>query len=285
MGLILKDLSRIRVPKFSDTHQAQIETLVKNSISVNRQSKTLYSQAQHLLESELGLDKLSFQKPVGYTARFSELEQSRRMDAEFFHTKYEPFLAAIKGYRGGWSTLKQLTNRTLPNFNGKGHSADYDYVEIGDISVGDGGYTSNRIPAKQLPANAKIMLKGGEIVISQVRPTRGAIAIIEDILPYPTICSGAFYVCTANDLNQREAIWTYLRSIRSIFKKYCGGTSYPTIESDYIAKFPVPIFQKKLSTRVRDLVLKSRTTKKKSQELLDQAKTRVEQVIEEAVRR
>ena len=89
MGLILKDLSRIRVPKFSDTHQAQIETLVKNSISVNRQSKTLYSQAQHLLESELGLDKLSFQKPVGYTARFSEVVTNSRFDSDYYQIKYK----------------------------------------------------------------------------------------------------------------------------------------------------------------------------------------------------
>ena len=31
-------------------------------------------QAQQLLEAELGLDKLTFQKPVGYTARFSDVD-------------------------------------------------------------------------------------------------------------------------------------------------------------------------------------------------------------------
>ncbi|OIN95173.1 MAG: hypothetical protein AUJ48_03765, partial [Deltaproteobacteria bacterium CG1_02_45_11] len=278
--LSLQRMKKLRIPLLSN--YAEVEEIV-NFVSSKKEAKDLYEQAQHLLESELGLDKLSFQKPVGYTARFSELEQSHRSDAEFFHTKYEPFLESTKKYHNGCAPLKQLTKRTLPNFNGKGNSEDYEYVEIGDIKVGDGAYTSSRIPAKQLPANAKIILNGGEILISQVRPTRGAIAIIDDTLSQPTICSGAFYVCMANDPNQREAIWLYLRSIRPVFEKYCGGTSYPTIESNYIAKFPVPIFQKKLAKQVRELVLKSKAAKKESQRLTTLAKTRVEQLIEEAV--
>jgi type I restriction enzyme S subunit len=276
-------LLRLPIPRFAESIEAELAMFVRKAYELRKESISLYKQAHHLLESKLGLDKLSFQKPVGYTARFSELEQSRRADAEFFHTKYESFLSAVKGYRGGWTTLKQLTDRTLPNYNGKGRSEDYKYIEIGDINIGDGSYTSSRILATQLPANAKIILNGGEILISQVRPTRGAIVIIDDALSYPTICSGAFYVCTAKEQNRREAVWLYLRIIKAIFEKYCGGTSYPTIDSNYVAKFPVPIFQNKLALRVRELVLKSKAAKGESQRLITLAKTRVEQLIEEVV--
>jgi hypothetical protein len=277
--LSLKKMKKLRIPLLPN--HGKVEDIVKRFVVSKTAAKEFYTQAQHLLESELGLDKLRFQKPVGYTARFSELEQSRRSDAEFFHTKYEPLISAVKAYRGGWSTLNQLTNRILPNFNGKGRS-DYDYIEIGDINLSDGAYIPSRIPTKQLPANAKIMLGGGEILISQVRPTRGAIAITDDTLLHPTVCSGAFYVCTVKDQCQREVIWLYLRLIKAVFEKYCGGTSYPTIESNYIAKFPVPLFEKKLAGKIQDLVVQSKNAKKESQKLLDQAKTRVEQLIEEA---
>ena len=279
--LELRDIKKIKVLRFKN-HEDSIASLVQQAELLIHKSSTLYNQAQHLLESELGVDKLEFKKPVGYTTRFSELEHSRRTDAEFFHTKYDPFISAVKDYQGGWSTLNLVTTRLLPNFNGQGRAEYYDYIEIGDINISNGEYISSRLPALQLPANAKILLSGGEILISQVRPTRGAIAIVEDYLPHPTVCSGAFYVCTAKDPSQREAIWLYLRIIRSVFEKYCGGTSYPTIESDYISKFPVPIFKKKFARKIQDLVLQSKDANRASIELLSQAKARVEQLIEEA---
>jgi hypothetical protein len=284
-GLNIEDLRTVPVPRFEITIETHIAQNIRKAHQALIDSKTSYDQAQHLLESELGLDKLSFQKPVGYTAQFSEIEQSRRVDAEFFHTKYKPFMSAVKAYQGGWASLNLLTNRIFPNFNGKRISEYYDYIEIGDINISDGAYISNRISVKHLPANAKIILSGGETLISQVRPTRGAIAIVDDVLSYPTICSGAFYVCTVKDQNQREAIWLYLRLIKAVFEKYCGGTSYPTIESNYIDKFPVPIFERKLAQKIRNLVIQSKEAKKESQRLLALTKTRVEQLIEEAAAR
>ena len=92
-------------------------------------------------------------------------------------------------------------------------------------------------------------------------------------------------MCKANDVSNREIIWLYLRSIRNVFEKYCGGTSYPTIDSRYITKFPVPHFAKDFALRLRDLVLQSKNAKRKSDELLKLAKARVEQLIEEAIQR
>lgn len=89
MGLILKDLIRIRVPLFSGNSVLEIEELVKNAIVSNNQSKEFHDQSQQLLESELGFDKLSFQKSTGYTTRFSSIELSGtfsadRIDAQCF---------------------------------------------------------------------------------------------------------------------------------------------------------------------------------------------------------
>jgi hypothetical protein len=85
-------------------------------------------------------------------------------------------------------------------------------------------------------------------------------------------------------VESREAIWLYLRSIRSVFEKYCGGTSYPTIESHYIADFPVPLFAPDFEAEISALVKASITKKRESLELLEQAKTRVEELIEEAIK-
>ena len=45
--------------------------LTQESVRLNTLAHELYGQAQQLLEKELGLDKLTFQMPSGYAARFS----------------------------------------------------------------------------------------------------------------------------------------------------------------------------------------------------------------------
>ena len=280
--LELRDIKKIRVVRLGEDETA-IGKLIVQAEAFERENSEKYAQANQLLESELGLDKLTFQEPVGYTALLSDLETSHRADAEFFHVGYEQFISVAKSYPLGWSPLSNLTSRVIPNFDARKHSGDFEYIEIGDVSVGNGAYTTTKINSKDLPANSKIKLSGGEILFSQVRPTRGAIAIANDELDHTTICSGAFYVCKARDVNNREIIWLYLRSIRNVFGKYCSGTSYPIIDSRYIAKFPVPHFTKDFTMRLRELISESKNAKRKSDELLKQAKARVEQLIDEAV--
>ena len=288
MGLILKDLSRIRVPKFSDVNQAQIETLVQNSISVNRQSKTLYSQAQHLLESELGLDKLSFRKPVGYTARFSELEQSRRLDPEYFN----PVASSIV--------------EIISSFN---------HVRLGaNCSVGNG-----------FPWNSKKFLEdnaGEPIVrIRNIRPSHIEIEELTSIIPeyarkigypkakvgdvvvgmdgikyfYASILGGECYI------NQRVAhlIWcpdakispeyaTFIINSRvgqaQLLRDMTVATTVGHITSSNISKLLIPYVSDVFQSKITNLVRQSIEKKLESKRLLDQAKIRVEQIIEEMVR-
>jgi type I restriction enzyme, S subunit len=54
-----------------------------------------YAEARQLLEGALGLDKLALIKPTSYTAPFSELESSRRMDPEHFFPAFKAFRAGL----------------------------------------------------------------------------------------------------------------------------------------------------------------------------------------------
>lgn len=87
--------------------QRSVQVAHQNLIS----SRNLYYAAQQLLDTELGLDKLSFQKPVGYTAQFSELEQSRRSDAEYHNPMAEQIGKRI-------TTLPHTTVRDSFNVGG-----------------------------------------------------------------------------------------------------------------------------------------------------------------------
>lgn len=282
--LSLERLRKFIIPIFGNSILQEVDCLVKKSSDQQKLSKSLYIQAQELLEKELGLDKLVLEKPKSYETSFSEVVNGGRVDGEFFHAKYTPILNSIINYKVGFSPLKSLVNIIQPNFKALNHKDEiFEYLEIGDVSILDGSYTTNLIDAIKLPANAKIKLSGGEVLVSQVRPTRGAIAIIDDELEKNTITSGAFFVFKMKEDIFREIIWLYLRIIKNVFEKYCGGTSYPTIDGHYLANFPVPLFQNELSLKIKGLVIQSKQAKKESELLLAQAKKQVEDLIEGAI--
>ena len=66
-GLNIEDLRDVPVPRLQFNIEKDIAILVKSSHDSIKSAKLLYKQAQQLLESELGLNKLKFKKPVGYT--------------------------------------------------------------------------------------------------------------------------------------------------------------------------------------------------------------------------
>lgn len=278
--ITLGRLREVKVPYIDENIQNECSKMYLQSLELKELAKSLYNQAQELLKKELGLDKLALEKSKSYETSFSEVVINGRSDAEFFHVKFDPILNAINEYKGGVKPLYQLSKVVAPNFNPSKYSGSYSYIEIGDINISDGSYISNFVEAKKLPDNAKVKVSGGELIISQVRPTRGAIALIDDNLNDETICSGAFYICEIKDNEQKEIIFLYFRLIKSVFEKYCGGTSYPTIDSHYLKNFLVPIFDSDLSNTIKSLINKSKQSKKESEELLQQAKKRIDDLIE-----
>jgi restriction endonuclease S subunit len=95
MGLILKDLARIRVPILPENTRTEIKCLVEKAMAANSASRVHSREAQRRLEAELGLEELTFQKPVGYIARLSEIQASRRIDSEHYYPAFSAFKAGL----------------------------------------------------------------------------------------------------------------------------------------------------------------------------------------------
>ena len=66
------------------------------------------------------------------------------------------------------------------------------------------------------------------------------------------------------------------------FQQQATGGILSAVPDSRLKNIIVPKLQDKLKQKISDLVFQSHRAKKKSQELLDQAKARVEQLIEEA---
>ncbi len=110
-----------------------------------------------------------------------------------------------------------------------------DYLEISGVDIMTGTYqfTANKSPV--------IGSKNGykdNLVISTVRPTRGAISILD----CDSKISSAFLQLKVNENYSRLFLKEYLRfhKVLDDFGDLCTGSTYPTISKDDLLKYKIP---------------------------------------------
>lgn len=283
--LSLEDARKICVSLIPDDAQSKVEQLVIASATARKDANSAWDQAQQLLESELGLDKLRFDKPVGYAARFSELELSHRADAQH----YQPRFAQLLEHLGKFQT-KRI--REIRRYNRRGIQPVY--VENGTHAV----VNSQHLGPKHI--NYDGLQKTTEHIFNaspeaHIQP--------DDLLIYTT---GAYIGRTNVYLDEAPAFASnhvnilrlspdidhaymamVFQSIIGQFQtqKHARGSAQAELYPVDIDKFLVPLLPPDKQREIGNLVRESLTKQRESVQLLDQAKSRVEQLIEEAVRR
>jgi len=265
------------VPIFDIELQNKIADYFQEIQKQIKLSRNLYSQAENLLLEELGLRDFKIEDDLSYIVNLSDIKSSHRADAEYFQPKYDKIINALGENKQILKTVASRKTKKVKIIK----EDDYKYIEISDINVGNGDVSFNVIKGSELPANAKMKIEGGELVVSKVRPTRGAIAIIPDDWNEGFVASGAFSIFeTESPL--REYLQVVLRSIigKIQLEKPTTGTSYPTVTDEDIENLQIPILLKSAQQKIADLVQKSHEARSKAKQLLGQAKCKVEQLIE-----
>jgi restriction endonuclease S subunit len=279
-GLNLDDLKCLDIFVPERSFQDSIEKLFNNSLEKQKQSQSLYQQAEELLLEAIGLKNFKLNKKGTNIKSFKKsFLTTGRLDAEYYQPKYEEIENKIKKFKDGFSYIYKLfkPNNTNIIYSEK----QYNYIEIGDINIGDGSYIFNLINVDELPANAKIMSKSGDLLVSKVRPNRGAVSIINEYIPN-LVVSGAFTVLEENSNYKKEVLFVLLRTnfYREWLLKYNVGTSYPVIKDDDVLNMPIPLIAPKIQRQITALIKQSFSLRAESERLLDEAKNMVEKEIE-----
>lgn len=283
-ALDYKVIRNFIIPKMEYALQLEIENVILKSEAKLENSKELYKQAEELLLDELGLTNFEPSKESVNIKSFSEsFGTSGRLDSEFYLPKYEEIESKVCFEKKGVTQIKNQFKH-IKN-NSKKELINYFYLEIGDVSVSDGTYELNKFLNKdELPANAKIVVKKGDLLVSKVRPNRGAVTIIKDEKEN-LIVSGAFTVLrkNTNSFLTPEILKLLLRT--NIFKewllKFNVGSSYPVVKDADILNLPVPRFPESFVEILTKEVKNAEKLKKQSENLLEVAKRAVEIAIEE----
>jgi len=275
-NLFIYKIKDIKVPVISNLWQDKIEGLVLQAEELLKDSKKCYKLAEKLLMDKLNI-KIYSTDLVSIKTLAESLKSSGRLDAEYYQPKYEEYEKIITQNKGGYTYVKKEFDMVSEKCSRL--LKEYPYVEIGDIDVGNGIATSNIILTEELPDNAKIMTKANDVLVSTVRPNRGAVAILEqDNL----LVSGAFTVLREKGNCPKEVLQVLLRSemYRDWMLRYNVGTSYPVIKDDDILNLPIPILDEELKKEIVNNVQESSKLRKKAKKLLDIAVQAVEMAIE-----
>jgi len=276
--LYSKDVALIPVPQISERLQKEIEELVKQTHQKKKLADEKYEEAERSLYELLGFDEINLEFEKSFEAGAKEVFSTMRFDSEYYQPKYKKIIEILYGSNLQIRHLRDCVYPKNRRFNPtKEPSSKFVYVEIGDIDISTGEINYKEIYGYEAPPNARKKLKTGDILISKVRPTRGAITLLSAEIDN-IVGSSAFYVCQPRDEFVSEFLFLYLRSVLSLIQlgRPVIGSMYPTIKDEDIENLLVPIVPKQKQENIAELVKQSFSLRKEAKQLLDEATNKIE---------
>lgn len=278
-----EEVKEMFIPLLSEGLQNIIKKSFDEAFDKNVSSQNLYIKAEDLLLEELGLrDFQPSEQGINIKSLKDSFLSTGRLDAEYYQPKYEQIESLITNYYRGAKKISDEYELVTKKIDFTKQS--YNYIEIGDVEISSGSNTYNLVNTEDLPANAKIIPKSGDILISKVRPYRGAVSIIDKNIN-DLVVSGAFTVLRPKKESKYnvELLKCLLRT--KIYKdwllKFNVGTSYPVIKDEDILNLTIPNVPSEIQNETSDLIQQSFALKAKSEQLLENAKTLVEMALEQ----
>lgn len=282
VNLNCREVERVLVPLFKQL-EIGVEALSTKADEAAERAAFSYAQAETLLLDTLGMADFSPSAEAINVKSFKDsFVATGRLDAEYYQPKYEDYEKAVVNHSAGFTKI--VAEFDLVKETSRREKSAYNYIEIGDVNVSDGAASFNRVDVEELPANAKQEVRRGDLLISKVRPNRGAVAII-DFDDVDLIVSGAFTVLRerADSVFSNETLKVLLRTpmYRNWMLKFNIGTQYPVIRDEDILNLPIPCIDEETQEKIAAMVQESFTLKAESERLLDVAKRAVEIAIEQ----
>lgn len=280
-------LKTIPIPRFGSEQERSIEELVRSRLVLDQKSDALYLQAGQLLLDELGFKDLDLSHQLYYTVPFKKTKEADRLDAEHFQPKYERLIQHIQ--RFPYLRLKDVT-QTIQN--GKTPAAeDYSMEGVPILKVGGLRNTGvieecfAYVPVSWAQANTKGAVKQFDALVLCAAHLPSYIGktglLMEDLGPLARAV-GELIILRFNNKVCPEFVCVYLNlgPVRLAVQRLTRGNTahlYP----DDLSTLPIPLLPSEFQQRIADLVTQSWEARQKASQLMEEAKSKVENLIED----
>ena len=282
------DISKFVIPECLFPYQQEIGDYLRKAFELQQESQSLYQKATDLLETELGLDKITFEKPKSYTASFSDLVINRRIDSDFYNPDYEMLKSHLKTLNGEKLRNISFLRSGFAFSSSKYKTEGSQIVRIQNISGNLLNLKRNPVfySDSDLVSLSNFKIRKGDTLMAMTGNTIGNCSL--------NTSDSDLY------LNQRVLAITpdenyvtpeYLNLIlrNTVFKTFIDrelvGGAQPNISLEFIGNQIVPIVNEDSMEIITNNLKKHYSNSEKSKKLLAKAKMRVEELIEEAAKK
>ena len=280
-----RDLQDIQVAILPEESQLEIASLVKEAHCEKEHSYTLYLQAEQLLLDELGFKDLDLSHQVYWTVPFKKTKEANRLDAEHFQPKFEWLLQHLAS-TGKSELLGNLVVQPIRR------GLQPTYMEGGEVIVVNSKYVgkqfvnieqAERTDLEFWQGSIRAQARKYDVIINSTG--WGTIGRANCILHDEKTVVDNHVTIIRSDKQRCNPVYLalYLNSKLGQMQteKWLSGSSgqieiYP---SD-IARYVVYLSTMESQQKVADLVVQSWEARQKARQLLEEAKSKVENLIE-----
>lgn len=284
-----KELSKLNIPIPKDDLQKEIQILiVEAQKQKNLSEKCLYEANQQFFNC-LGISKWQpktkkikvlgvnweVEDTINYNVSVTDMFSSNRLDADFWQPKYLDAFKILQN-KGEYKPLSEISlirkgSQARPD---ESLSSGVHYASIKDcdnLEISTSEFTDAKRP---------ITVTTGELVIAITGATIGKAAINNTSVPI-AIC-GDLAAIESNEIPPYYLL-TVLSSefIQQLSKRYTTGATNGHLAVRDVAKFPIPIFDKKEMEGISKKMIAYFKSRTKSKLLIEAAKRAVEIFIEQ----
>lgn len=280
-GVILPDLKAMPIPLLDHAARGNVKKKVEAASIQRRQAEDTYAEAESLLGSALGLDKLDLTPRLFYERTYADVHAAARFDAEYFQPPKKAVLDALakmpgRLVRDQYRSIRQLWQ---PDTAGASDQVrNYDLPDALQLFLDDAVEPTTR----DTIASTKKKLEPGDLVVSRLRSYLKEIAVVLDTDSIPMVGSTEFIVLRPQKgAVPAEALLVYLRSkyIQTVLKWCQDGSNHPRFDEKELLGLRVPDVVRDCQDDIAAKVQASIHARREARRLLDEAKAMVEKAI------
>ena len=171
--------------------------------------------------------------------KFTDLERGRRIDPEYYQDFHYDTLKLMK--QKEFITLDNIASLRKDTFDPtKNPNSVFYYIDINSVHNRTGYIFAQGLLCADAPLRARKIVKRGDVIISTVRPSKNAVAII-DATEDGYVCSTGFAVLVPKSVAS-EVLFSFLKlpSTISQLERASTATMYPACSQTDILNLFVP---------------------------------------------
>lgn len=280
LTLGVSSIKNFKIPVIQN--YSEVSSLVFKSEKLFDESNIYYSEAEALLLKELNVVNFDEKNDLFSVVDLTDAKKFNRIDAEYFQSKHLRLKEILKDKS---QSLLELVQNVSTKFEpAKEQNKEFKYVELANINSSNGlidGYET--VLGKDAPSRAKRILKAGDLIVSSVEGSLNKVALVlKEQEGY--IASTGFFQFRSSKIAP-EVLLIIMKSMvmQWQLKQNCIGTILTAVSAESLKQIYIPILPQQTQLKIADLVRKSHEARKKSKELLEEAKIKVEEMIENPI--